>query len=278
MSQPLVISLEASRSKKPSLLNVGYTCTCTEFVTVRVPKCSCSGVKGISPLLQVRWKRLVRDEGHNAASQSTELNRFLRIISAERRWIISGTPTTNLLGLSFGSSSEPMDTTVTRNGSETPLSSSPSSTPDLDTSAETGEPTEGAPPRYVNRFHSSRDDLRKLGVMLSDFLGVLPFANSDAAFNNLVVNGLMAKDGPLPGSVRVLEQVMSANMVRHRIEDVERHVKLPHCQEEVVLLDLTEHSQMMYNILLAGVVVNAVDSERVDQVSPFQAIIVYASF
>ena len=103
--------------------------------------------------------------------------------------------------------------------------------------------------------------------MFSDFLGVLPFANDDSAFANLVVNGVMGKEGPLPGSVRVLEQVMNANMVRHRISDIERHVKLPPCSEEVVLLDLSEHSQLMYNVLLSAVAVNAVDSERVDQVS-----------
>lgn len=50
-----------------------------------------------SPLLRTRWLRLVVDEGHelaNNGSNSNELTYFINQIAAERRWVISGTPTT----------------------------------------------------------------------------------------------------------------------------------------------------------------------------------------
>ena len=51
-----------------------------------------------SPLLQIRWLRICVDEGHEIGSAqndgSVSLTRFVNHLAAERRWIISGTPTT----------------------------------------------------------------------------------------------------------------------------------------------------------------------------------------
>ena len=49
-----------------------------------------------SPLLQVRWLRLVVDEGHELGTHEagSEATRFIHEIAAERRWVLSGTPTT----------------------------------------------------------------------------------------------------------------------------------------------------------------------------------------
>ena len=49
-----------------------------------------------SPLLELRWLRLVVDEGHALGAHSASLGAadFISEIAAERRWVLSGTPTT----------------------------------------------------------------------------------------------------------------------------------------------------------------------------------------
>ena len=49
-----------------------------------------------SPLLQLRWFRLVCDEGHElgACRVGNEVTEFINLIASERRWVLSGTPTT----------------------------------------------------------------------------------------------------------------------------------------------------------------------------------------
>jgi len=51
----------------------------------------------ISPLLQMRFLRLIVDEGHELGGRDAEtkgLTRILHEVAAERRWVLSGTPTT----------------------------------------------------------------------------------------------------------------------------------------------------------------------------------------
>ena len=49
-----------------------------------------------SPLLQMRWLRLVVDEGHELGTYDAgnDVTHFINQIAAERRWVMSGTPTT----------------------------------------------------------------------------------------------------------------------------------------------------------------------------------------
>jgi hypothetical protein len=61
----------------------------------RVAADSCNNV----PLLQMRWLRLIVDEGHEIGKSDTDdyslrVTTFISQIAAERRWVMSGTPTT----------------------------------------------------------------------------------------------------------------------------------------------------------------------------------------
>jgi len=228
---------------------------------------------GVSPLLQIRWKRLVVDEGHVSASLSTNMTPFAQLLSVERRWIVSGTPTTNLLGLTFGQSSE------VGVKDEDELEYEPETEGDLESRSETDQTVAVA--RKWTRY--DREDLRKLDNMATHFIGVPHFRAEPGVFANNVTAALFGTHGfPQPGAIQVLEQVMQLVMLRHRsvlpnyisirqfldnlrrTEDVERDIILPSIRQETILLDLDPYVAKSYNALQANIAINAIDSERRD--------------
>jgi hypothetical protein len=241
-------------------LHTWKVCQCPAFRGSRVPDCHCIGVPEVSQLLQIRWKRLVIDEGHVTGATSTNLTEFARLISAERRWIVTGTPTTNLLGLSLGRNTEhneALDVVM-----EAPSSSSSDTSPSIPSSNidDTENHTETARRWTVD----DRADLRKLATMMTHFLRVPRFSANPKLLDH-VVSPLLDQQGPRPGAIQVLNQVMSMIMIRHQIEDVEKDVVLPPLKQEIVLLDLDPYAIMSYNAMQAAIAINAVDSERTDQ-------------
>ena len=133
------------------------------------------------------------------------LSTFLNTLSVERRWIVTGTPTTNLLGLSFGQSSEQSDDEFDYLTDD--------STPD--TSETDGTPSpEGRKPRVWT--NDDRKDLVKLSAIIGNSLSFPKFKTDSRAFKNLVAAPLLEPTGPSPGAIQVFEQVMKAVMIRHR--------------------------------------------------------------
>ncbi|KAH9832900.1 P-loop containing nucleoside triphosphate hydrolase protein [Rhodofomes roseus] len=239
-------SLEAAANKVHEL-HSWKVCECPRHRRTRVPDCTCSAngdASKVSPLLQVRWKRLVIDEGHVSANKNSNLITLSRVLSVERKWIVTGTPTPNLLGLHHGQGSE-------LQYPEDPDEPNTEST-DEELSARRWTPDD-------------RQDLNKLSTMMVHFLGVPQFATDPKLFERLVISPLMARSGPRTGAIQVLTQVMETMMIRHRVEDIENDVLLPLLNRETVLLDLDPYALMSYNAMQAMIAVNAVDSERKDQ-------------
>ena len=175
------------------------------------------------------------DEGHVSSSISTTLIQLVRLLSVERRWIVTGTPTTNLLGLSFGSNSakddgEAMDIDndddvyVTNYGYATSreistilLSSGPSEpsrSPSLCSGSLPSSSLPGSVTRMWNKY--DREDLHKLGNMITHFVVVPHFSADVKLMYNKVTAPLLDSNGPRPGAIQVLTQVMQMVMVRHR--------------------------------------------------------------
>lgn len=224
--------------------------------------------------MQVRWKRLVIDEGHVSANLSTTFVPFAKTLSVERRWIISGTPTTNLLGLGLGSKGiEPSTNSFVKTNDtlschglpeEDPIGMDEATSSSLEASP-TGTPSPTTPPKRIwTRY--DREDLNKLGNMITHFIAVPQFNADCTLISTHVTEALLDPCGPRRGSIQVLNQLMEMVMIRHRIEDVEKAVILPPVSHESVLLDLDPYVVKSFNALQAAIVVNAVDSQRTDQV------------
>lgn len=163
---------------------------------MQIPNCDCPKIENLSPLHQIRWKRLVVDEGHNSATYTTNFIHFSKLLSVERRWIVTGTPTSNLLGLSFGQETDDGH-----------------GLPPLNELTDDEECNNN-----VSRIWTKydREDLRKLANMMAHFLVVPRFSAEQSAFSVQVTEPLLSRAGPLPGAIQVLTQVMSSVMVRHR--------------------------------------------------------------
>jgi SNF2-related domain len=186
-------------------------CRCPPFETSRVPNCKCDTTPGVSPLLQIRWKRLVIDEGHVSASMSTNLTPFAQLLSIERRWIVTGTPTTNLLGLSFGQSSE------VEVKDDDALDYDAELEPDHDGTSVSTSSSDNVVAVARKWTKYDREDLRKLDNMATQFVGVPHFKAEPGVFHSNVTMALFGHQGsPEPGAIRVLEQVMQSIMIRHR--------------------------------------------------------------
>ncbi len=303
----MTLGLSKKFSTEKQGLQPGYVCKCPGYsASVRIPVCSCQAkVLQPSPLLQVLFKRLVRDEGHNAAS-ATDLNSFCKNILAHSRWIVTGTPTVNLLGLNLGADGEDaasknphpsstlphssagsdllaaLELSSLRlspgNGNDSELDSPP--VPDLGESLhDLFDSLEDEDLGYPARIWSSeeRTDLKSLGAMLGGFLMIERFS-SIGDFGKLVVDplfpqahfvegGKKSKYIPLPGAIQVLHQVLQMYMVRHLVKDIEAEHPLPPVSQETVLLELHSFPAMTYNIIQAVIAINAVDSAMTDRVS-----------
>lgn len=192
-------------------------CKCPGYKGTRVPDCKCDPPK-YSPLFQIRWKRLVVDEGHVHGTDRTNISKVARLLSVERRWLVTGTPTTNLLGINLRSS---------ETGAELQYPEDQSDTDDilpaweeLDPGSPAGQNGayiangEALAPRTWTKY--DREDLRRLGTMMIAFLQIPNFAAEPHLFSSHVVRSLFGANGPQPGAIQVLTQVMNSIMIRHQ--------------------------------------------------------------
>lgn len=187
-----------------------------------------------SPLKSLHFLRIIVDEGHDFGASSAGTNAIfaLQKLHVDRRWIVSGTPTTGLLGVEVGLAAK-----------------------------ETSDGTEVAPSTSLVKMRSGasqerveeRKDIERLGRIVKDFFQLRPWANSkgdDAASWQEYV--IPHKNGSR--KLRSLRSILESLVVRHRLEDVDKDIQLPPLYNRVVPIAPTWQDKLSLNLFSLNLV------------------------
>ncbi|CUM64373.1 uncharacterized protein PRCAT00001975001 [Priceomyces carsonii] len=187
-----------------------------------------------SPLLKVYWKRLIIDEGHSISSKRSRISLLCKNLYSERRWSVTGTPTSGLTKLHM----------------------------DEEQSEQLVPVSPKKQKKYiVQHKFNGRDDLVKLGTIISNFLKIEPFHSQQKLWSSSVINPLISN---AYGSTIGLTNLLNSIMIRHNPGDIEHDLTLPRLHHEAVFLEPSYHNKLSINLFTAVLAVNAVSSERTD--------------
>ncbi|PYI06414.1 hypothetical protein BO78DRAFT_397143 [Aspergillus sclerotiicarbonarius CBS 121057] len=207
-----------------------------------------SSIAPESPLTSLHWLRIIVDEGHNAAGSGhrTNIVHFMKQLSIERRWIVSGTPSNGLYGV------------------EVSLASQETHTSDTDLTEATTAVLRGRK-KTGNALDSELKDLDRLRYIVMEFLDLKPWSNSranDPANWTKYIKPL-GEDGRRRKAPS-LRATLQSLVVRHRLEVIHSEIPLPRLYNKVVHLEPTFYDKLNLNMFIFGLAVNAVTSERKD--------------
>lgn len=204
---------------------------------------------GDSPLMKLHWLRIIVDEGHNVAGhgQRNNMTQVLDRLQVERRWVVSGTPSTGLYGVEVSLASQETVTTDT-------------DLPEATSSLLRGRKKTG------NAINNELKDLDKLRLIVVDFLDLKPWSNSRAddrarwaKYVKIVDETGKRRKSPS------LRATLQSLVVRHRLDVVHQEIPLPRLHNKVVYLEPTFYDRLSINLFLFGLAVNAITSGRKDQ-------------
>ncbi|KAG2735987.1 hypothetical protein G9P44_000077 [Scheffersomyces stipitis] len=188
-----------------------------------------------NPLNKIYWKRLIIDEGHSMNSKSSKTSNLCKVMQAERRWAVTGTPTSGLTKLYMDEEQN-------------------------ETDSATASPKKKS--KYVVKSSfNEKEDLVKLGTIVGNFLKIEPFHSRPKLWTKEVIQPLVSK---VYGSDVSLSNLLNAIVVRHNSQDIESDLKLPQLHHEAVYIEPSYHNKISINLFTAVLAVNAVSSERTD--------------
>jgi len=199
-----------------------------------------------SPLTDVRWLRVICDEGHGFAGSASRTNAMAMLdkISIERRWVVSGTPSNSLHGVEVNLAT-----------SERPHESRRDSL---------GAALEHR--RLPDTAEQEVKDMERLRLIVVNFLKLQPWANQKGSDHAIWKKYLAPFDASgqrrfAPG----LRALLQSLIVRHRIEDIDSDLCLPPLYNTTVYLEPSYYDKLSMNMFVLVLTSNAVTSERTDE-------------
>jgi len=234
------------------ILATQLACHCPYIGATRTRDCHCVRTDDLydSPLKYLHFKRLVIDEGHFFSNNnSTAVAVANKLVKADHRWVVSGTPAKDLLGVE-------VDMSASENMWQTP---------------ETKD-SRDAVLEQRRQFNSKEDTagaVKSLGSLASSFLKIRPWCNSDlgerkAEWDEYIYRHEDLRKRTYTGFSSCLRRTLEAMVVKTQPEDVERDIELPSLSHEVVRLEPSLYDKLTANLFTLVLTANAVTSERTD--------------
>lgn len=202
-----------------------------------------------SSLTEIRWLRVICDEGHGFAGANYRTNAMAMLdkMSIERRWVVSGTPSNSLHGVEVN-----LAINETSHGEELSRKDS------IRTALERR--------KIKDSSNEEIKDMEKLRVIVVKFLKLQPWANQkgldyadwrkylapfDASGNRRFAPGLRT--------------ILQSLIIRHRIEDIDVDLSLPPLYNNTVYLEPSYYDKLSMNLFRLVLTSNAITSERADE-------------
>lgn len=201
-----------------------------------------------SPLKDLHFLRIIMDEGHEFSSSGQKNKTYwaLQELRVDRKWIVSGTPASGLIGVEVG--------TATFETSDL----------EMGTQSVTANSKVLLTRKKESALSQERKDLEKLGGIVAGFLQLKPWSNSNdqdhASWRKYIMPYENGRRKP-----RSLKTLLESLVVRHRIEDIEKDIQLPPLHNRVVHLQPSWHDKLSINLFILSLIANAVTSEHVDE-------------
>ncbi|KAF2740925.1 hypothetical protein EJ04DRAFT_481143 [Polyplosphaeria fusca] len=229
--------------------HVPEKCTCPYIGASRVRDCSCPSMSGMyeSPLKRLHWLRLIIDEGHNFASGISNAVLVAKQLQVERRWVVSGTPAKDLVGVEVDMST-------------------------LEAESDMGSSALRELAIDQRKNFSYKDDAsgatKALGSLAANFLMVRPWCDSGSegrlVWDDYVYRHEHGFRKTYSGFSTCFLRTLEGMVVKTRPEDVEEDIVLPPMRHRVVYLKPCWFDKMTANLFIQVLRANAITSERSD--------------
>lgn len=249
------------------------SCTCPYIGASRTRDCTCVSLDDLysSPLKSLHFLRIIIDEGHGMAAENTRIASVAsNLVEASHRWVVSGTPAKDLLGVEMDLAG-PVSHTA---------SPSPSNTDDRDSqygsncSASDAELVRRTAILNQRRAFNVKDEkdgaIRSLGSIVSKFLKIRPWTSGDgeraAEWTDHVFRHEMTRlrTRTFSGFSRCLRKTLESIVIKTQPADVTKDIELPPLSHEIVRLEPSFYDKLTVNAFVFVLTANAITSERTD--------------
>ena len=192
----------------------------------------------------IHFLRVIIDEalGFSKGLFGNKASSALASITAERKWLVSGTPSKGLRGVEID---------MAMHGNQ-------------EDAEDVFERQTLNDRRARPSMETEEEQVRQFGNIVTNFFHAKPWSKNGFAQRSLW-SRYMIPDKYGKGKAGNLQTVVESLVVRHQINEVSKEVPLPPLSNRVVYLDACSVDKMALNLFTVQLVINAITSEREDQ-------------